>query len=152
MKKMKQAHLWIGLITSVFLLVEAITGLLLAEPWLIGQQPKSQPMHTQNVKQGQISANNILQGNNIAQEAGQEQGSFGPKEGFRGERGDNSLAGIIRGLHEGRLGNMDIRWAIDIAAISIIFLTLSGIYLSVKLLQAQRKGRKKRLLKEAEGQ
>jgi hypothetical protein len=158
MKKMRQAHLWIGLITSVFLLVEAITGLLLAEPWLIGQQPKGEPMLMQGVgqragmaQQEQSSAGNFEQGESSSSRD-LEQRSFGPREGFKGERGGNSLAGIIRGLHEGRLGNVDIRWAIDIAAISMIFLTLSGIYLSVKLLRAQRKGRKKRSLKIAEGQ
>jgi hypothetical protein len=151
MKKMRQAHLWIGLITSVFLLMEAITGLLLAEPWLIGQQPKGEPMLMQGVEQGQISSGNFAQGESSSS-PDLEQRGFRPREGFRGERGGNSLAGIIRGLHEGRLGNMDIRWAIDIAAISMIFLTLSGIYLSVKLLRAQRKSRKKRSLKIAEGQ
>jgi hypothetical protein len=54
-----------------------------------------------------------------------------------------SLEGIIKGLHVGRLGNMDITWAIDAAAISIIFLTVSGIYLSIKILRADKK-RKKR--------
>ncbi|RAK19115.1 hypothetical protein B0I26_10732 [Anoxybacillus vitaminiphilus] len=161
MKKMRQAHLWIGLITSVFLLMEAVTGLLLAEPWLIGQQPKGEPMLMQGAEQGQISAGMAQQGPSSAGNFAEgesssspdfEQRSFGPREGFRGERGGNSLAGIIRGLHEGRLGNIDIRWAIDIAAISMIFLTLSGIYLSVKLLRAQRKSRKKRSLKIAEGQ
>jgi hypothetical protein len=160
MKKMWQAHLWIGLITSVFLLMEAITGLLLAEPWLIGQ-PKGEPMFMQGAEHGPISSGMAQQGPSSARNFAEgesssspdfEQRSFGPREGFRGERGGNSLAGIIRGLHEGRLGNIDIRWAIDIAAISMIFLTLSGIYLSVKLLRAQSKSRKKRSLKIAEGQ
>jgi hypothetical protein len=42
MKRIRQAHLWIGLITSIFLLVEAVTGLLLAEPWLTGQQERGE--------------------------------------------------------------------------------------------------------------
>lgn len=41
-KRIRQAHLWIGLITSIFLLVEAVTGLLLAEPWLIGEQERGE--------------------------------------------------------------------------------------------------------------
>jgi hypothetical protein len=161
MKKMRQAHLWIGLITSVFLLMEAVTGLLLAEPWLIGQQPKGEPMFMQGAEHGPISADMSQQGQSWAGNFAEgesssspdlKQRSFRPREGFRGERGGNSFAGIIRGLHEGRLGNIDIRWAIEIAAISMIFLTLSGIYLSVKLLRAQRKSQKKRSLKMAEGQ
>jgi uncharacterized iron-regulated membrane protein len=63
MKRIRQAHLWIGLITSIFLLMEAVTGLLLAEPWLIGQQERgvyrevfspnsSAPEHFNNVQEG----------------------------------------------------------------------------------------------------
>ncbi len=44
MRKMRNLHLWIGLISSIFLLVEAVTGLLLSEPWLIGQTERGE-MH-----------------------------------------------------------------------------------------------------------
>jgi hypothetical protein len=37
MKKTKRAHLWIGLIASILILAESITGLLMNETWLIGQ-------------------------------------------------------------------------------------------------------------------
>ncbi|QPA31283.1 PepSY-associated TM helix domain-containing protein [Thermaerobacillus caldiproteolyticus] len=170
MKKMRQAHLWIGLITSILLLIQAVTGLLLTEPWLIGQQSRERSAFMQNMEQGQLPASSTQQGHSspsttqegsasagtMAQQNGSsgiglEQGRFGPREGFHGEEGSNSLVGIIRGLHEGRLGTIDITWAIDIAAISMIFLTLSGIYLSVKLLLAQRRSRKKRTLNVAEG-
>ncbi|WP_268877758.1 PepSY-associated TM helix domain-containing protein [Priestia abyssalis] len=76
-----------------------------------------------------------------------QQRSFEAREGE-----GNSLTRIIQGLHKGRLGTMDIKWVIDVAAISMIFLTSSGIYLSVKLLAVQRKSRKKRALKVSEGQ
>ncbi|NHM32610.1 PepSY domain-containing protein [Bacillus sp. C11] len=49
------------------------------------------------------------------------------------------MMGIIRGLHEGRLGYMDIGWVIDLAAIGMIFLSGSGIYLSIKILGAEKK-------------
>jgi hypothetical protein len=41
MRKVKRAHLWIGLIASILIFVEAFTGLLLNEPWLIGQSATS---------------------------------------------------------------------------------------------------------------
>jgi hypothetical protein len=50
---------------------------------------------------------------------------------------------IIRGLHEGRIGNTDVKWLIDLTAIAMMFLTGSGIYLSLKVLGSERK-RKKR--------
>src|SRR3954463_7086002 len=42
MKKTRQAHLWIGLICSIFILMESITGLLMNEPWLIGQSSQTE--------------------------------------------------------------------------------------------------------------
>jgi hypothetical protein len=144
MKKMRQAHLWIGLITSVFLLMEAITGLLLTEPWLLGQEQRHKPVFIQDPEQGKT-----LAGSN-EDLSGVQQKNFEAREVLKREEGSNSLMAIVRGLHEGRLGTMDITWIIDIAAISIIFLTVSGIYLSVKLLRAQRKSRKKRTLKVSE--
>ncbi|CAG7638954.1 PepSY domain-containing protein [Paenibacillus allorhizosphaerae] len=42
MRKFRQLHLWIGLLTSILILVESVTGLLLSEPWLMGQTSKSE--------------------------------------------------------------------------------------------------------------
>ncbi|HWO97061.1 MAG TPA: PepSY-associated TM helix domain-containing protein [Bacillus sp. (in: firmicutes)] len=161
MKKMRQAHLWIGLITSVFLLMEAITGILLTEPWLMGQESRHQPMVMQTAEQGQSSvdttrqeqpaSSGAVQGES-APDAALQQRNLEEREGFNRGDGGNSLMGIVKGLHAGRLGTMDIKWMIDVAAISMIFLTGSGIYLSVKLLAAQRKSRKKRALKVSEVQ
>ncbi|MBO9130841.1 PepSY domain-containing protein [Bacillus sp. 165] len=149
MKKTRQAHLWIGIITSAFLLMEAITGLIMTEPWLIGEGTRHTEMSMDrgaggfNSQQGSGFDGDFQPPNNI----GAEEGNMVPNG--RMERGGaaNSLMGIIRGLHEGRLGNMDISWVIDIAAVSMIFLTISGIYLSVKVLLRQRKAQKKQALK-----
>lgn len=48
----------------------------------------------------------------------------------------------IKGLHEGRIGNTDVKWLIDLAAIAMIFLTGSGFYLSMKVLGADKKRKK----------
>ncbi|EZP78417.1 hypothetical protein H839_01076 [Parageobacillus genomosp. 1] len=131
MKRMRQAHLWIGLITSIFLLMEAVTGLLLAEPWLIGQQERG--AHREFLSPNSLAPehfDNFQEGRQMREAVGQAL----------------SLAGIIRGLHEGRLGSFNVKWAIDIAAVAIILLTLSGIYLSLRLLVAQRHRKRKRSL------
>lgn len=49
------------------------------------------------------------------------------------------MIGIIRGLHEGRIGTTNIKWLIDLVAIALMALTGTGIYLSIKVLSAERK-------------
>lgn len=83
--------MWIGLILTVILLSEAVTGLILAEPWMIGETEEEQSITKNRTRP--------------------------------------------RGLHEGKIGTFRIRWFIDLAAIGMILLTLSGIYLSVPILR-----------------
>jgi hypothetical protein len=142
-KRIRQAHLWIGLITSIFLLVEAVTGLLLAEPWLIGQQERGEhhaliPPDGDSVRS---SSSENMQGLPASREI--------KEKGWEAGGSLQSFAGIIRGLHEGRIGSWDVTWAIDIAAVAIILLTVSGIYLSIRLLAAQRNRKRKRVLHTA---
>lgn len=182
MKKMRKAHLWIGLIASVLIFMESLTGLLVNEPWLIGQTQMGergnfQPGQfrqgrmggtdqTAGLNQGQFNrqfqgqAGSGAQGQTDSQSGNQMQGQNGNSQfqgtnggfgangnftrGFRGEgTGQTSAIGIIRGLHEGRIGNTDVKWLIDLTAIAMMFLTGSGIYLSIKVLGAERK-RKRR--------
>lgn len=35
-RRVRALHLWLGIILAIFILVEAVTGLIQAEPWLIG--------------------------------------------------------------------------------------------------------------------
>jgi len=51
--------------------------------------------------------------------------------------------GFIRQLHEGRIGNTNLKLFVDIAAIGLIVLTVSGIVMSVQTLRAQRKMRQR---------
>lgn len=43
--------MWIGLILTVILLSEAVTGLILAEPWMIGETEEEQSIT--KIEQGQ---------------------------------------------------------------------------------------------------
>jgi hypothetical protein len=147
MKRTRQLHLWIGLICSVFILFESITGLLLSEKWLIGAG------ETDMRPPGAISQST----NSMNPPAAGDQGAAGARQGNRpalngpgpGQDGANSLTGIIKGLHEGKIGNTNVKWLVDIAAISMIFLTITGIFLSIKTLRAQGIQRKKRRVLEA---
>jgi hypothetical protein len=164
MKKMRKAHLWIGLICSIFILIESVTGLLMNEPWLIGQtqmegnkgnfqagqfnrgagQQGAFPSD-QNQAAGQTQQAQAPKANGQTQTNGQTQGQpgqnaavqFGGRPG--GEGGTSSITGIIRGLHEGKIGTTNVKWLVDLVAVAMIFLTGSGIYLSLKVLKADRK-------------
>lgn len=168
MKKMRRAHLWIGLIASILIFMESITGLLINEPWLIGQsqveggrgnfQPgqfnrgqfnQEQGGQTSNFDRGLVQ-DSQTQGQTGLNENGQFQGppGFGRNNNFAGvPRGDGmgqgTLLRTIRGLHEGRIGNTNVKWLIDLTALAMIFLTGSGIYLSIKVLRAESKSKKR---------
>ncbi|MEH7156505.1 PepSY-associated TM helix domain-containing protein [Neobacillus drentensis] len=171
MRKTRKAHLWIGLICSIFILIESITGLLMNEPWLIGQtqmegnrgnfQPgQFNPGQMQqgagtttdpSQAQGQTGANANTNANANGQTGFNGNGQFQGRTGMRGpggEGGTGSITGIIKGLHAGRIGTTDVKWLVDLVAIAMIFLTISGIYLSLKVLNAD----KKRKNRKADGQ
>ena len=122
---MKQAHLWIGLIASIFLFIEALTGLLLTEPWLTGQTS-----HPAKIIRD-VEQRDLPEGSDLEQKSPDDLGDFDRER-------NSSLSGIIRGIHSGRIGDTDISWILDIVAVSIMFLTGSGIYLSIKILRNQR--------------
>jgi len=169
MKKMRRAHLWIGLVASILIFMESITGLLMNEPWLIGQsqveggrgnfQPGQFNRGQFNQEQGgqtSDSGRSLVQDSQTQGQTGSNgNGQFqGPPGGFSGNRnfagglrgegiGQGSFLSTIRGLHEGRIGNTNIKWLIDLTALAMLFLTGSGIYLSIKVLRAESK-RKKR--------
>lgn len=177
MKKTRKAHLWIGLICSIFILIESVTGLLMNEPWLIGQtqmegnrgnfQPgqfnrgamqqgtPTDSGQTQGTAQGQSQAQAPNGANSNGQpgqpgQSGQNAAAnqFPGRPGAGGEGGSTSITGIIRGLHEGKIGTTNVKWLVDLVAIALIFLTGTGIYLSIKVLKADKKRRKR----NAEGQ
>ncbi|WP_042357186.1 PepSY-associated TM helix domain-containing protein [Bacillus rubiinfantis] len=176
MKKTRKAHLWIGLICSILILMESITGLIMNEPWLIGQsqtiergnfQPGQIPQQqgttdsssqtgdssSQTTKQSQGTTNNQTTTNQNGTTAnGQFPGPGGnfDRSGLKGDNeGSGSFMSIIKGLHEGRIGTTNIKWLIDLTAVAMIFLTGSGIYLSMKILRADKRRKKGKIEAEA---
>ena len=127
-KKCRQLHLWIGLFTSLLILIEAITGLIMIEPWLVGANhpPTEQSVQSEKAKIGDSIR------------------VVAPVEGLAPQGGDygnvhnkNNLMGFIRNLHQGRINNTDVSVFLDIAAIGLIILSTTGILLSVRTLKAQ---------------
>jgi hypothetical protein len=117
MKNSRQLHVWIGLLCSVLILIESITGLLLSEPWLMGMDGKREMKPPRAV---------LVNGSGLPE-------------------GGNNLMGIVRELHEGRIGGMDVTWLADLAAVAMIILTVTGISLSIQTLRAQRLRKRKTL-------
>lgn len=126
----RKVHLWVGLILAVILLMEAITGLILAEPWMVGQEKTHRPPadFRSNIEQGKTPGT---------------EGSVGlpASQGNRNARGEFSVFGFVKGLHQGKVGNLDLKWVIDLSAIGLVVLTLTGIYLSLPHLLPKNRGR-----------
>ncbi|UJF32536.1 PepSY-associated TM helix domain-containing protein [Paenibacillus hexagrammi] len=141
MRKFRQLHLWIGLITSLFILVEAITGLLLSETWLMGQTSSQKEMRMP-AQSTNPSASPTAGSTGNSTDANANTAVSRKPEGF-GQQG-SSLAGWVHQLHEGRVGSTNLKWLVDITAIALIILTLTGIALSIQTLRAQSRSRKRR--------
>ena len=128
MIKNRQLHLWIGLLASILILVEAVTGLIMTEPWLIGtSKPSKQQVEISNSQTDSDGWENRM---HLDRELSQG-------TDFR-STSNESLMGFIKGLHSGRIGNTNISILLDIVAIGLIILTITGIILSIKVLKAQR--------------
>lgn len=143
--------MWIGLLSSIIILVESITGLLLAEPWLMGVEgregrPPQAVMENQTMTT-QPSSNQAVQAEPAAIHS--EQGEHGMQANGRREQG--GIMSVVHQLHEGRIGSMDAKWLVDVSAIAMIVLTITGITLSIKTLRAQNIRRKRSLIEDSKG-
>ncbi len=126
MKKIRDLHLWIGLFTSLLILIEAITGLLMLEPWLMGIDntvSEQRGMH-RNQSMDQSIAENI------------------DGENFKPSSHGNGILSVVRSIHAGRIGNTDLSLLLDIVAIVLIILTITGMIMSIKILKARRSTRR----------
>ncbi|WP_413780119.1 PepSY-associated TM helix domain-containing protein [Anaeroselena agilis] len=113
----RKVHLWVGLILAVVLLVEAVSGLILAEPGWFGAV-KQKPPGIQASTQG-------------------TQGQAAPERA----KSAPGVYGLAKGLHEGRVGGLDLRWVIDVSAVGLVVLTVTGVCLAVPALRARGRRR-----------
>lgn len=128
MRKIRQLHLWIGLLTSFLILIEAITGLLILEPSLMGID---KPAREQRVMREEPVIRQDLVAGDIEREVTRPARHFGPP----GQ--GNSIMSFVRNLHAGRIGNADVSLLLDIVAVALIIITVTGIILSVRALKVQ---------------
>lgn len=170
MRKIRNLHLWIGLFTSLLILIEAVTGLLMLEPALMGA---GRPQGEQRVMIDKPTTGQVSEGSaagrqqatsdqsNSGQASGRpssgqqyttEQADTGQAQGRRGPGGPGieadgnfnpagqgtSFAAFVKGLHSGRINGTDISILLDIVAISLIFMTVTGMILTVKALKRRR--------------
>jgi hypothetical protein len=171
LRRLRKMHLWVGLITSIIILFESVTGLILEEPqWFGGQAEMS--LNQTNFNGGNIpsfnqgnsnssqsssngtsttqSTNGNVQsnGNNQTQNGfggRMNRGQFNGNPNLRGARGGfRSLNNFVQQLHRGNINGVDVHWLMDLAALAMIFLSLSGIYMSIRILSAGRKRHSKR--------
>lgn len=172
--KIRTIHLWIGLIASLLIFLEAATGLLLVHTdWLqfdtntIHYSPSHHP-YTDDVdvlqalqraaKSGEFSVDEIRLVMNHTLGDGHHGKAGNYKIRLRDPqqtlyvldtKGNliykevNVANNIIRDFHYGELEGYDLTWLIDISAIAIIFLTLTGVFLGICDLRC-RKNKKNR--------
>lgn len=176
MRKIRSLHLWIGLFTSLLILIEAVTGLLMLEPALMGQpqgqhqamfnepatgQGPETPAAGQNQTGQQDAAeqttpgqapDSSTSGQSGQQPAATDQAGAGQGQGRRGQGGfgmeadgklnqagqGTSFASFVKGLHSGRIGGTDISIILDIVAVGLIIMTITGMILTIKALKRRR--------------
>ncbi len=114
---MRKVHMWVGLVLAVVLLVEAVTGLILAEPGWFGEV-KQKPPGIQAAPRG-------------------TQGQATPERA----KSAPTIYGLAKGLHQGKVGNIDLGWVVDVSAVGLVVLTLTGVYLAVPSLRARSRRR-----------
>ncbi|BBH24516.1 hypothetical protein Back11_58610 [Paenibacillus baekrokdamisoli] len=163
MKKTRKLHLWIGLISSLFILIQSVTGLVISEPWLVGgssrgDMPQMQISGSMNggtggtaVSTGTSTNTNTQAASNsdsssaVDQGQQQKQGGQGFPPGGAGGGGDSQggIVGFAKKLHEGMIYGNSYKIFVDLTAISLIFMTLTGIFLSIRVLKGQSKQRRR---------
>jgi len=132
MQKMaRKLHLWLGLILAVLIIIEAVTGLILAEPGIVGQVKTQMPSGGQQL--------NAEKGSTAADKGSELQGEV--RKPDRGGSGTSALNafGFAKGLHQGKVGSLNLKWVVNLIAIGLIILSLTGIYISIPLLRAKSK-------------
>lgn len=132
MRKIRNLHLWIGLFTSLLILVEAVTGLLMLEPWLMGA---GRPAAEQRVMLERPAAGEVP-----GRPGAGGQGAEADRNYINAGQG-SSITVFVKNLHAGRIGGTDVSLLLDVAAIGMIIMTVTGMILTVKALRRNRTNR-----------
>lgn len=171
--KIRNIHLWIGLIASFLIFLEATTGLLLVHTNWLNFDTKTTiyplPLHPYSddvdilqalqraAKSGQFSVNEIrlIMNHTLGDGHHGKAGNYkirlkDPQQTLYvfDTKGNllykeiNITNNIIRDFHYGELEGYDLTWVIDLAAIGIIFLTFTGVYLGIRDLLYRKKRKK----------
>ncbi len=129
LKTIRKLHLWTGVIVAVFLLLQSITGLILANSHWSGQGPPRAGFDAS------LGLNESTQVGTPGWEGpGLQRGRAGSGGPYAGGRDLGTLA-VIRALHEGRAGNYDFSLLLDVVAIGFILVTITGLILAYKVLK-----------------
>lgn len=158
MKKIRQIHFWVGIITAAFLFVQSITGIVLyfqQKGGDKGGQPMAmQQSNSQNAGSSNSSSKNTnnsstssntntnnssASSNSNTMQAPSFNGSGGPQNGNfpnggmmqRQAGGAGSLEMLVKSLHSGIIGL--------IAGIGMLILTGTGLWTSWLIARAKRK-------------
>jgi hypothetical protein len=121
-KAARKIHLWVGLVLAAVVLVEALTGLILAEPWLVGHdsaRPQQQSAGLQNHAPLKATASGI-------------EGTKPAADGF-------NIVGFAKGLHRGKVYGFDLKWLIDLTAVGLIVLVVTGVLIAKPMLLARNR-------------
>ncbi len=132
LRSVRNLHLGLGLTLTIFFLVEAITGLILSEPTLIGAGTFTHEQYSQAA----IAREKI---SNLPNQVFNEENAREAAEHAKQISGDVSLLVFVKQLHQGIIGSRNFRWLADMIAVGIIILTVTGVYLSIPLLKVQFK-------------
>lgn len=137
-RTIKKAHMWLGLILAIFILLEAVTGLIMVEPWVIGE---SAQVHADGGSHPYIAEiGSGATGGTEPSSVESESSASSSVENKMERRPDTdregfSAAGLVRMLHQGRIGGLDLGFILDILAVGLVILTVTGIYLAIPLLR-----------------
>lgn len=124
----RKIHLLVGLILAAVILTEAVTGLILAEPWLVGQGQQQRSQLPYESEQSQTTGNKSLT-------PGKQRAATASKPA------PSSAFGLAKGLHQGKIGDLNLKWIVSITAIGLVILTLTGIYIAIPMLKPRRNRR-----------
>lgn len=173
MFSLRNLHLWSGLLASIIIFLEAITGLLLVHTnWLAFDKQITHYESTSNPYTDHVDIAQALirvsQSDKFNLDEVRLIMNHSLGDGHYGGAGDykvrlkdaaqtlyvfdtkgnlvrkeiNATNNWIRDFHYGEIFGRDITWLIDIAAIVIIFLTLSGTILFIQELRLKNKSSK----------